>query len=136
MFVNVLISMCKKLNMCETMRKPSHFVCVDLAGSEGMSALTPAFQKQVSKKVLNTRRLEAGIINYGLSQLQKLLKEIRDKGIVSDFKETGLRRALHPYLNRETQISVLFTLNQSQSNKESTSGTLRVANFVRYFLFF
>ena len=108
----------------------SNFVAVDLAGSEGESALTASFAKKVSKKILKTRRLEAGIINYGLSQLQKILQEIRKKKSVSEFKESGLRRVLHPYINQETYISVLFTLSPSNTNIKSTRSTLRTANVV------
>ena len=108
----------------------SNFVAVDLAGSEGESALTASFAKKVCKKVLKTRRLEAGIINYGLSQLQKILSEIRRKKDVSEYQESGLRKVLHPYINKETLISVLFTLSPSTTNIKSTRSTLRVANVV------
>ncbi len=108
----------------------SNFVAVDLAGSEGESALTPAFAKTVSSKTLKTRRLEAGIINYGLSQLQKVLQEIKTKNDTLDFKESGLRKVLHPYINKHTYTSVLFTLSPSNTNMQSTRSTLRTANIV------
>ena len=49
---------------------------------------------------------------------------------MSEFKESGLRRVLHPYINQETYISVLFTLSPSNTNIKSTRSTLRTANVV------
>ena len=52
--------------------KCSYFVMVDCAGSEGETAFTAEFKAAVTQQVLLCRRLEAGTINTGLSQLQVL----------------------------------------------------------------
>ncbi|ETO27273.1 hypothetical protein RFI_09859 [Reticulomyxa filosa] len=58
----------------------SYFAMVDCAGSEGESAFTPDFIAAVDKTTLMARRLEAGCINTGLSQLQIVFNELRVKG--------------------------------------------------------
>ena len=60
----------------------SYFVMVDCAGSEGDSAFTPDYIAQVDKTTLMARRLEAGCINNGLSQLQIIFNELKQKGIL------------------------------------------------------
>ena len=49
--------------------------------SEGESAFTPDFKGSVDKATLMVRRLEAGTINTGLSQLQVIFNELRFKGV-------------------------------------------------------
>eukprot|EP01083_Nonionella_stella_P258978 884548_1 len=62
----------------------SYFIMVDCAGSEGETAFTPAFRAMVSAQTLLCRRLEAGTINTGLSQLQVVFNELRVKGKISN----------------------------------------------------
>ncbi|ETO22139.1 kinesin heavy chain [Reticulomyxa filosa] len=73
------------------------------------------------------RRLEAGCINNGLSQLQVVFNELRVKGKLSKVQGTGLRRILHAYINAQCVISVLFTLSPSENNATSTASTLKFA---------
>ena len=73
----------------------SYLVVVDLAGSEGESAFTPEFVKKVDPPTLMARRLEAGCINTGLSQLQVVFNELKVKCKLTKAKGTGLRRILH-----------------------------------------
>jgi len=105
----------------------SYFVMVDCAGSEGESAFTPDFIEAVDKTTLMARRLEAGCINTGLSQLQIIFNELRYKGILSNMVGNGLRRVLHPYINTKTFLSVLFTFSPSVNNAKATESTLKFA---------
>ena len=57
----------------------ANLICLDLAGSEGLTAVTPEFIKKVGKKAGQTRLMEGGAINYGLQQMQGLLREIGTK---------------------------------------------------------
>jgi len=100
---------------------------VDCAGSEGETAFTPAFRAAVSEQVLLCRRLEAGTINTGLSQLQVIFNELRTKGKITKTLGNGLRRVLHPYINNKTYLSVLFTLSPSVNNAKATESTLKFA---------
>ena len=69
---------CVKTEICCTYSIKYFFLCgfglgiviMDLAGSEGESALGPDFARQVPRATLLARRLEAGCINIGLSDLQ------------------------------------------------------------------
>eukprot|EP01084_Bolivina_argentea_P015145 28328_1 len=94
----------------------SYFIMVDCAGSEGETAFTPAFRAMVSDQVLLCRRLEAGTINTGLSQLQVVFNELRFKGKISNTVGIGLRRVLHPFIDTKTFLSVLFCLSPSVNN--------------------
>eukprot|EP01083_Nonionella_stella_P178474 630519_1 len=105
----------------------SYFIMVDCAGSEGETAFTPAFRASVSAQVLLCRRLEAGTINTGLSQLQVIFNELRLRGKLSKTLGNGLRRVLHPYINTKTFLSVLFTLSPSINNCKATESTLKFA---------
>jgi len=105
----------------------SYFIMVDCAGSEGETAFTPEFRARVSDQVLLCRRLEAGTINTGLSQLQVIFNELRTKGKISKTVGNGLRRVLHPYINTKTYLSVLFTLSPSVNNAKATESTLKFA---------
>ena len=105
----------------------SYFVMVDCAGSEGETAFTPEFKAKVSAQVLLCRRLEAGTINTGLSQLQVIFSQLRTKGKISKTVGNGLRRVLHPYINTKTYLSVLFTLSPSVNNAKATESTLKFA---------
>merc|ERR1712038_1504065 len=66
-----------------------------------------------TQQVLLCRRLEAGTINTGLSQLQVICNELRKKGKLSHTVGNGLRRVLHPFIDTKTFLSVLFTLSPS-----------------------
>lgn len=106
-----------------------NFLCLDLAGSEGKSAITPDFQKAVGQKTANIRIHEAAAINYGLGQIREILKEVGTKRGVKPTKGNGLRKLLWKYLQRKAQplIHILFTLSPSTSNVKATRDTLRVA---------
>merc|ERR1712129_69094 len=105
----------------------SYFVMLDCAGSEGESAFTPQFRAMVTPQVLLCRRLEAGTINTGLSQLQVICNELRKKGKLAATVGNGLRRVLHPFIDTKTYLSVLFTLSPSVNNAKSTESTLKFA---------
>ena len=105
----------------------SYFVMLDCAGSEGESAFTPEFRARVTPQILMCRRLEAGTINSGLSQLQVICNELRKKGKLSQTVGNGLRRVLHPFIDTKTYLSVLFTLSPSVNNAKSTESTLKFA---------
>jgi len=105
----------------------SYFVMVDCAGSEGESAFTPDFIARVDRETLIARRLEAGTINTGLSQLQVIFNQLRTKGELTKSIGNGLRRVLHPYINTKTFLSVLFTLSPSVNNAKATESTLKFA---------
>ena len=73
------------------------------------------------------RRLEAGTINTGLSELQVIFNQLRTKGELTKAVGSGLRRVLHPYINTQTYLSVLFTLSPSINNAKATESTLKFA---------
>merc|ERR1712154_17957 len=105
----------------------SYFVMVDCAGSEGETAFTPEFRARVTPQVLLCRRLEAGTINTGLSQLQVICNELRKRGKLTKTVGNGLRRVLHPFIDTKTFLSVLFTLSPSVNNSKATESTLKFA---------
>merc|ERR1712154_484488 len=105
----------------------SYFVMVDCAGSEGETAFTPQFRARVTPQVLLCRRLEAGTINTGLSQLQVICNELRKRGKLTKTVGNGLRRVLHPFIDTKTFLSVLFTLSPSVNNSKATESTLKFA---------
>jgi len=105
----------------------SYFIIVDLAGSEGETAFTREFKNKVDPSTLMARRLEAGVINTGLSQLQIIFNELKVRGRLSGMRGVGLRRVLHPYINTKCMLSVLFCLSPSLENKKATIATLKFA---------
>merc|ERR1719436_2355019 len=105
----------------------SYFIISDLAGSEGETAFTPEFKKKVDPSTLVARRLEAGVINTGLSQLQIIFNELKFKGKLSQMVGVGLRRVLHPYINTKCVLSVLFCISPSLLNIKPTISTLKFA---------
>jgi len=111
----------------EHQRLVSHFLIVDLAGSEGETAFTPEFKRKVDPSTLMARRLEAGVINTGLSQLQIIFNELKVKGRLSGMRGVGLRRVLHPYINTKSVLSVLFCISPSKVNQKATIATLKFA---------
>merc|ERR1711920_37511 len=92
-----------------------------------MGAFTPEFKARVDPSTLMARRLEAGVINTGLSQLQIIFNELKVKGRLSKMEGVGLRRVLHPYINAKCVLSVLFCISPSQVNLRSTVATLKFA---------
>ena len=100
---------------------------VDCAGSEGETAFTPEFKARVTQQVLLCRRLEAGTINTGLSQLQVICNQLRKQGKLAKTVGNGLRRVLHPFIDTKTFLSVLFTLSPSVNNAKATESTLKFA---------
>ena len=109
--------------LSQTRTRTSHFVIVDCAGS---SRPYTHFDTPNSK----TRRLETECINAELFRLHSELKDLKyhhhskDSSILQD---TGLIRILRPYLNHNTNISVLFTLSAAKIHSHSTESTLKYA---------
>merc|ERR1712187_1075181 len=97
------------------------------AGSEGETAITPEFVKNNNPTTVMIRRLEAGCINAGLMQLQLIFAELKKKGKLSKVVGNGLRRLLHPFINTNTHISVLFTVSPTFKNATITESTLKFA---------
>eukprot|EP01083_Nonionella_stella_P175293 610062_1 len=124
----------------------AYFIAVDLAGSEGQTALGTedefveglklAMSKgklTLSKKQMKgfetmyrTRSLEAGCINNGLTQLQTIFGELRRKKI-SKSQGLGLRKILSPFITLKTTYAILFTLSASANNNKVTRATLNFA---------
>lgn len=105
----------------------AYWIVVDLAGSEGESAITPDFKQRVPEWVVQQRRLEASCINHGLSQLQMIFKELRGKKKKTVSIGTGLKRTMYEFISNHSLISVLFTISPSIDNWKSTESTLRFA---------
>jgi len=111
----------------ECTRRAALLFC-DLAGSEGESALGPEFMEMVGAASYKARRMEAGVINTGLSDLQMLFKELKKEGKLRDFQGAGLRRILKQYIeDNSTYISVLFCVSPAPNNAVSTESTLKFA---------
>merc|ERR1719433_2137530 len=123
--ITFIVRVIQRPNPAETLE--SFFLIVDLAGSEGESAFTAAFRRRVDPSTLMARRLEAGVINTGLSQLQIIFNELKVKGKLSKMVGTGLRQILHPYVNSRCVLSVLFCLSPSSVNDKATGSTLKFA---------
>jgi len=100
---------------------------VDLAGSEGESALGSDFAQRVSQATLLARRLEAGCINMGLSDLQLIFAELINKGRLKDTSGRGLRRILKHYLHNEVHLAVIFTLSPAFDHCSASEATLKFA---------
>ena len=105
----------------------AHWIIVDLAGSEGESAITDEFQKTAEASEVMARRLEAWCINHGLSQLQMIFNELRGIKKRGDAVGQGLKKTLSEFISNQSFISVLFTISPSQDNSKSTEATLRFA---------
>merc|ERR1719433_2437663 len=123
--ITFIVRVIQRPNPAETLE--SFFLIVDLAGSEGESAFTAAFRRRVDPSTLMARRLEAGVINTGLSQLQIIFNELKVKGRLSKMVGVGLRRVLHPYINTKCVLSVLFCISPSMLNIKPTISTLKFA---------
>jgi len=112
----------------DTSTRRAALLFCDLAGSEGESALGPEFMEQVGAANYKARRMEAGVINTGLSDLQMLFKEMKKEGKLRDFQGAGLRRILKQYIqDNSTYISVLFCVSPAPNNAVSTESTLKFA---------
>ena len=123
-----------------------YFIAVDLAGSEGQTALGTkeefiaglklAMSKGkliLSKKQMKgfetmykTRSMEAGCINNGLTQLQSIFGELIKKKI-SKSQGLGLRKVLSSFITLKSAYAVLFTLSASANNNKVTRATLNFA---------
>ncbi|ETO20860.1 Kinesin motor domain containing protein, partial [Reticulomyxa filosa] len=122
-------------NIKGKLERQAHYIVLDLAGSEGESALTDDFTKEMNESEVTDRRLEAWCyvlfvfyicINHGLSEVQEIFKEMRTRKLRKTVG-SGLRRTLYQYLNVNMFISVLFTLSPSMDNSKPTMSTLRFA---------
>eukprot|EP00484_Ammonia_sp_Unknown_P019965 CAMPEP_0197027474 /NCGR_PEP_ID=MMETSP1384-20130603/7367_1 /TAXON_ID=29189 /ORGANISM="Ammonia sp." /LENGTH=713 /DNA_ID=CAMNT_0042456321 /DNA_START=31 /DNA_END=2172 /DNA_ORIENTATION=- len=123
-----------------------YLICIDLAGSEGQTALGSKQEfvdglklamskgklrlssKQMAgvEQMYKTRSLEAGCINNGLTQLQSIFAELVKKKI-SKSQGLGLRKMLSQYVTLKAAYAILFTLSASASNTKITRATLKFA---------
>lgn len=123
-----------------------YFICVDLAGSEGQTALgtrdefVEGLQLAASKGKLHltkrqkkgfevmykTRSMEAGCINNGLTQLQTIFGELIRKKIAKS-RGLGLRKVLSSFISLNSAYAIMFTLSASANNSKVTKATLNFA---------
>lgn len=109
--------------------EPVHFICVDLAGSEGQTALgtkdefVEGLQLAMSKgklklnhkemagleQMYKTRSLEAGCINNGLTQLQTIFGELIKKRIAKA-QGLGLRKVLSSFITLQSAYERILHL--------------------------
>merc|ERR1712154_178126 len=78
------------------------------------------------EEMYQTRFMEGGCINMGLTQLQSIFGEL----IKKKFAKTagvGLKKVLKPFLNLESAYAILFTLSASANNNKVTRATLNFA---------
>lgn len=106
---------------------PATFVFVDLAGSEGDTALTPEFCASHTEEEVLMRRMEGGVINNGLSAVQAIFRELGKNGKVAQVGKVGIRRILLPFVNQNTYISVMFMMSPAYFNSGPTISTLYFA---------
>lgn len=106
---------------------PATFVFVDLAGSEGETALTPEFCSTHTQEEVLMRRMEGGVINNGLSAVQSIFRELGKNGKVAKVGKTGIRRILLDYINQNTHISMMFMMSPAHFNSGPTTSTLYFA---------
>jgi len=109
-----------------------HFICLDLAGVQGISATSPEFKAEFGIDVTATRLQEAGCINYSLQQIEAILVEAGTPGGVSPVRGDGLRKVLWKYLQPKNnpRVHILMTLSPSQTNIKSTRHTFRVSRTI------
>eukprot|EP01084_Bolivina_argentea_P251547 421919_1 len=123
-----------------------YFISVDLAGSEGQTALgtkdefvaglklamskgkLKLSRKQMKgiEQMYKTRSLEAGCINNGLTQLQSIFGELI-KQKISKSQGLGLRKTLSSFISLNSAYAILFTLSASANNNKTTRATLNFA---------
>eukprot|EP01084_Bolivina_argentea_P046161 84988_1 len=116
-----------------------YFIAVDLAGSDGATALgtkdefvqglTLAMSKgklKLNKKqvkgfeqMYKTRFLETACINNGLAQLQSIFGELI-KQKISKSRGLGLRKILSQFISLKSAYAILFTLSASANNNKIT----------------
>jgi len=106
---------------------PSTFVFVDLAGSEGETALTPEFCATHTQEEVLMRRMEGGVINNGLSAIQSIFRELGKNGKLAKVGKVGVRRILLNYISKNSHLSVMFMLSPAQFNVGPTTSTLYFA---------
>jgi kinesin family protein 3/17 len=106
---------------------PATFVFIDLAGSEGETALTPEFCATHSKEDVMTRRMEGGVINSGLSAIQAMFRELGKTGKIAKIGRVGVRRILCEYIDASCHLSVMFMLSPAHFNAAATTSTLTFA---------
>ena len=80
-----------------------------------------------------TRSLEAGCINNGLTQLQRIFDELIKKKI-SKSSGLGLRKILSSFISLKSAYGILFTLSASANNNKTTKATLKVMCCYIYYL--
>ena len=95
-------------------------------------ALPKDFKDKIGNKMYKIRLMEARIINYGLCDIQKLMKEISTKRGLSNVHGNGIRKLLYPFLRQECKpmINILFTFSPSITNIESTRNTFRISKLI------
>jgi kinesin family protein 3/17 len=106
---------------------PATFVFIDLAGSEGETALAPEFCATHSKEDVMTRRMEGGVINSGLSAIQAMFRELGKTGKIAKIGRVGVRRILCEYIDASCHLSVMFMLSPAHFNAAATTSTLTFA---------
>jgi len=106
---------------------PATFVFIDLAGSEGETALTPEFCATHSEEVVNIRRMEGGVINNGLTAIKGIFSELTKKGKLAQINRVGIRRVLLNYVDSNCHMSVMFMMSPAEFNAAATTSTLYFA---------
>jgi len=110
-----------------TIIPPATFVFIDLAGSEGETALTPEFCATHTPEIVMTRRMEGGVINSGLSAIQTMFRELGKTGKIAKVGRVGVRRILCEYIDASCHLSVMFMLSPAHFNAAATTSTLTFA---------
>eukprot|EP01083_Nonionella_stella_P069118 184085_1 len=124
-----------------------YFIAVDLAGSEGVSALGTKDEymkgmklavermgkgkdkKKITKHIdtlYDTLFGEASCINNGLTQLTKIFEELIRKKLEKS-QGLGLRKLLSSFISVNAAYSIMFTLSASKSNSKQSKATLNFA---------
>eukprot|EP01084_Bolivina_argentea_P297998 513460_1 len=109
----------------------SYFIMFDSGGCDGETALSqPPFKESVSKTELLCRRLEAGCINTGLSQIGIALNELKKNGKLKQYKSHYLsqRVILQSFIHPTSNVSVLFTLSPNFTYRKVTESVLKFAS--------
>jgi hypothetical protein len=106
---------------------PATFVFIDLAGSEGETALTPEFCATHAEEVVNVRRMEGGVINNGLTAIKGIFTELSKKGKLAQINKVGIRRVLLNYVDSNCHMSVMFMMSPAEFNAPATTSTLYFA---------
>jgi len=106
---------------------PATFVFIDLAGSEGETALTPEFCATHDDATINIRRMEGGVINNGLTAIKGIFNELTKKGKLAQVNKVGIRRILLNYVDSNCHISVMFMMSPAEFNAPATTSTLYFA---------